>query len=226
MQFGGKALIEFSEGETLSRTEVKRMKAIITMQVDKYRPPYERVSRDFPRRCIFAMTTNQDQYLKDETGNRRWLPVRVVKAKADVEWLAENRNQLFAEAYHRAITLGETVHEFPEEETKRQQELRRITDPNQEIIVEWYYEKITEDERQEGITVHQVYNDCLHRGFPSKPMAKYEEMQISGVIKDVLKLVKKETMRDKKRAIRWYPEGHPALEEMKEPIKTAIEEWN
>src|ERR1019366_5023328 len=109
MQFQGKLFVEFSEGETLNRTETKKMKAIITTQFDRYRPPFGRSSQDFPRRCVFAMTTNQEEYLKDETGNRRWLPVRLVKKTADTEWLAENREQIFAEAYHRVITLKETI---------------------------------------------------------------------------------------------------------------------
>lgn len=216
MQFGGKAIIEFSEGETLSRTEVKKMKAIITMQVDKYRPPYERVSKDFPRRCVFAMTTNQDQYLKDETGNRRWLPVKVIKDKADVEWLKDNRDQLFAEAYHRAIEKDETVWEFPEAETKAEQDARRISDPNTELIAEWYYDKLGPELRDAGVTIHQVFNDCMHHGFATKPMQKYEEMQIAGVLKDHLELIKKDSVRGGKRAIRWFPKGHVALLETEE----------
>src|ERR1019366_4581729 len=137
MQFQGKAIVEFSEGETLTRTEVKRMKAIITTQVDKYRPPYEALSQDFPRRCVFAMTTNQSEYLKDETGNRRWLPITLLK-EADVEWLRANRDRLFAEAYYRLTTENETVHEFPLLATADQQAARRLDEPYTEDICRWY----------------------------------------------------------------------------------------
>jgi len=226
MQFGGKAIIEFSEGETLSRTEVKRMKAIITMQVDKYRPPYERVSKDFPRRCVFAMTTNQSEYLKDETGNRRWLPVKVEKDQADIEWLKENRDQLFAEAYHRIFTLNETVWEFPKEETQAQQDARRISDPNQDIISEWYLYELSKEVRDTGITVYQVYKDCLHRGFVSKPMAKWEEMQIANVLKEYLKLKKDYVLRDGMRSTRWMPgDNIPDDLKQKEAIDVAMENW-
>jgi len=67
--------VEFSEGETMSRTETKNMKAMISTQTDTYRAPYGRVMKDVPRRCVFAMTTNQDEYLKDESGNRRFYPI-------------------------------------------------------------------------------------------------------------------------------------------------------
>lgn len=75
MALQGHLIVEFSEGETLSRSEVKQLKAVISATKDTFRPPYGRETLDFPRRCVFAMTTNQSEYLKDETGNRRWLPV-------------------------------------------------------------------------------------------------------------------------------------------------------
>lgn len=203
MQMQGKAIVEFSEGETLSRTEVKRMKAIITMQSDKYRPPYERVSQDFPRRCVFAMTTNQEEYLKDETGNRRWLPIKVMLPQANVEWLKQNRDQLFAEAYHRVVVKEETVYEFPKDETEAQQQARRITDPNTEIIVGWYYNTLDQAGRDHGITVHQVYTQALGNVF-GKELTKWQEMNIIDVLKTTLRLDKRKCMVAGVRATRWY----------------------
>ena len=188
MQFQGKAIIEFSEGETLNRTEVKRMKAIITTQTDKYRMPYERSSQDYPRRCVFAMTTNQEEYLKDETGNRRWLPVKLTMAEANVEWLQENREQLFAEAYQRVIVDKETVYEFPKEETLVAQDARRVLDANQDMIIAWYYEKLTPQDRNNGVTIYQVYRDAINNGYPGKPLDKYNEMRISEVLRNTLHL--------------------------------------
>jgi hypothetical protein len=205
MQFQGKAIIEFSEGETLSRTEVKRMKAIITMQSDKYRPPYERNSQDFPRRCVFAMTTNQDQYLKDETGNRRWLPV-AIKKEVDIEWLKENREQLFAEAYHRVINLKETTYEFPQEELERQQELRQTENPQQEQIYNWYWRNLGDLEREAGITTRMAYIGGVTNGSAfGKEMGRLEEMVISSILRDFLKLEKRRTMDEGARFYRYYP---------------------
>lgn len=210
-QFIGKAIIEFSEGETLSRTEVKKMKAIITTQVDRFRPSYGRISVDHPRRCVFAMTTNQDEYLKDETGNRRWLPVRVVLPEADVEWLRANRNQLLAEAYHRLTVLKETIYEFPAEETQREQDLRRISDPNEERICDWYYNELKDEQRTAGITIEQVNQGALHQGFYG-PMKKYEEMTIADVLRRVLQLTKKRIMVNGLQAWRWVNEKEIALD--------------
>jgi putative DNA primase/helicase len=205
MQFQGKAIIEFSEGETLSRTEVKRMKAIITTQVDKYRAPYERASIDYPRRCVFAMTTNQEEYLKDETGNRRWLPVKLVFQEANIEWLKKNRDQLLAEAFHRAIVLEEKVYEFPEAETRKQQDSRRVRDANADMIVDWYWHSLTPKQRNEGITIHQVHRDCLNSGYVAKSMDKLIEMRISDVLRNTLRLQKKRKMVGGNQAVYWEP---------------------
>lgn len=213
MQFQGKAIVEFSEGETLSRTEVKRMKAIITMQSDKFRPPYGRVSIDFPRRCVFAMTTNQDEYLKDETGNRRWLPVKVVLPQANVEWLLANRDQLFAEAYHRVIEKNETIYEFPEEITAAEQHKRRVQDPNLDAVEDWYYNVLKPHERAAGITVYQVMRDALNNGFINHPLTKHEEMTIADMLKNFLTLDRKRVIVESKRTWKWYNKIDVAVEE-------------
>lgn len=209
MQFQGKAIIEFSEGETLSRTEVKRMKAIITMRTDRFRPPYGRFSMDFPRRCVFAMTTNQEEYLKDETGNRRWLPVKCI-TKANIEWIAANRDQLFAEAYQRLTVGKETTYEFPEELMKAAQEERRIHDANTEVVVDWYQTQCGYDQRADGITIAQVHLGAILRNMPNgRSMSKYDEMSIADILKNALKLEKRRAMRNGIRSIRWYDPAVP-----------------
>lgn len=216
MQFQGKAIVEFSEGEVLSRTEVKKMKAIITVQSDKYRPPYERVSQDFPRRCVFAMTTNQEEYLKDETGNRRWLPVRLVREAADVEWLAANREQLFAEAYHRVAVLGEGAHEFPREATLAAQASRKIHDPNADLVVDWY-EGLDVYRKGMGVTVAMAVREALNGGFSSGSISRAEEMAVAGVFADELGLEKRRGSAFGARSIRWYQPGAAA------PVQPALE---
>lgn len=213
MQFQGKAIVEFSEGETLSRTEVKRMKAIITMQSDTYRPPYERTSQDFPRRCVFAMTTNQTEYLKDETGNRRWLPVTVKLPEANVDWLALNRDQIFAEAYHRVFNDKEKIYEFPKEETLVQQALRRIKDPNSDVISDWYFNVLTQSQRDQGISISQVHRSALGNQFGGKDLTRYQEMSIAEVLRTHIGLTKKQSMINSVRTTRWYDENKERNEE-------------
>lgn len=193
MAFAGKAVIEFSEGEVLSRTDIKRMKSIITNQTDRYRKPFERSARDYPRRCVFVMTTNDDEYLRDETGNRRWLPVKTVYAEANIEWIRENREQMLAEAYHRVIVMQETTWEFPKDETLEEQQKRTVKSANEEIVIDWYFNTLTETEREAGITIAQVYQKCFNTTFSSKQMKKGDEMEISRILKGGMSMEQRRT---------------------------------
>lgn len=179
----GKVVVEFSEGETMNRSSVERMKAIITTKVDRFRVSYGRNAQDFPRRCVFAMTTNKDQYLVDDTGSRRWLPIKVEKEKADVEWLKENREQLFAEAYH-LLEAGHKFWEFPREETAAQQDMRHERNPNESIVDEYIQRNATRI-KQHGISANEIYEKVFYRDFPPKPMQRYDEMVIAGILKNI-----------------------------------------
>lgn len=198
----GNAIIEFSEGEVLSRTEVKQLKSVISTPVDKYRAPYGRATMAHPRRCVFAMTTNQSEYLKDETGNRRWLPVAVT-GTANIEWLEENRDQLLAEAYVRVIGKDETVHEFPEDELEAAQTERRIKDPNIDVIINWYWNQ-TPSRRLEGMSITDIYIEALHSGFMTKPISRNDEMSIGDVLRTWLRLEPRQTMLNGQRARRYF----------------------
>lgn len=68
----------------------------MSRNIDHYRPPYARTTIDVPRQCVFVGTVNDSEYLKDETGNRRFWPVKCVRI--DIERLAADRDQLIAEA--------------------------------------------------------------------------------------------------------------------------------
>lgn len=92
----GKWVMEISELDAFGRAEVTRVKSVMSTPVDRYRPSYGRASADFPRQCVFVGTTNKDDWGNDETGLRRFWPVRC--ADIDLASLAAARDQLFAEA--------------------------------------------------------------------------------------------------------------------------------
>jgi predicted P-loop ATPase len=105
----GKLIVEVPELAALSKTQVEVIKAYLSRQIDHYRAPYERKAESIPRQSIFAGSTNDTQYLKDSTGNRRFWPVRCAPAsgKADILGLSTIVEQLWAEA-RQAYLMGET----------------------------------------------------------------------------------------------------------------------
>jgi putative DNA primase/helicase len=98
-QMRGVWIIEIAELDAIGRADVSRIKAFLTRTADRYRPPYERYVVTVPRQCIFAGSVNPDTYLRDETGNRRFWPLRC--GEIDLEGLRRDRDQLWAEAVAR-----------------------------------------------------------------------------------------------------------------------------
>jgi len=124
-------IVEMEELAHLQRAEVNQLKAFLSRTSDRARLAYARSSMDYPRRCIFVGTTNDSTYLKDSTGNRRFLPVKVTNIKLpelaaarDSLW-AEARAAWFADPTAGAIALPVELREAAAEE----QEMRRNEDP-------------------------------------------------------------------------------------------------
>lgn len=98
MALHGKLIIEVSEMDSFKRAEDTLIKRLLSCEKDRFRPPYGRVSRDFKRQCVFVGTTNEEAFLKDHTGARRFWPVKI--ESVDIQKIKEDRSQLFAEAVH------------------------------------------------------------------------------------------------------------------------------
>lgn len=68
-------VVEVAELSAMSKTAIESTKAFISTKVDKYKAPYAAEIDEHPRRCVFIGTTNEVEFLKDKTGNRRFLPI-------------------------------------------------------------------------------------------------------------------------------------------------------
>jgi hypothetical protein len=89
-------IYELSELGGMPKGDVNSIKAFASRQVDQVRPAYGRHKVRRKRQCIFIGSTNEEHYLQDETGNRRWWPVTT--GKIDLVALRRDRDQLWAEA--------------------------------------------------------------------------------------------------------------------------------
>jgi predicted P-loop ATPase len=148
-------ILEMSELDAFGRREVTTIKAFLSRSTDRYRPPYGRRVIEAPRQSVFAGSTNADSYLRDETGGRRFWPVRV--QRADLDALRRDRDQLWAEAVHlfrsnRTWWLNDPT---LVREAQREQEARYTGDPWDEVIRNYVGDR-------SAITIHEVLGDALH----------------------------------------------------------------
>jgi predicted P-loop ATPase len=93
-QATGKWIVEASELGGLAKRDVESLKALLSRKVDRARLSYARRAEDVPRQFVLAGTTNTREYLRDDTGNRRFWPVTV--SKIDLAALERDRDQLWA----------------------------------------------------------------------------------------------------------------------------------
>lgn len=96
-QLFGKWIVELGELDGMASREVSYLKRFISAQSDNVTLKYKAMAADYERRCVFIGTTNDDRVLRDATGNRRFLPVRIER-QIDVEWVRDSLAQLLGEA--------------------------------------------------------------------------------------------------------------------------------
>lgn len=131
-------IMEIPEMDKFSRAEANAVKDFLTRGFDRYRPPYGRNVIRRERRCVFFGTINPDGvgYLKDTTGNRRYWPVEI--RHIDLEGIAVDRDQLWAEAKH-ALEKGEKwwVDDDEAQLIAGEQDTRRDDDVWEPKVREW-----------------------------------------------------------------------------------------
>jgi predicted P-loop ATPase len=104
MQTRGVWIIEIAELDSMSRADSGKIKAFMSRTTDRFRPPYGKHLIESPRQCVFAGSVNHSQYLRDETGARRFWPVAC--GTIDNAALARDRDLLWAEAVARYRSGG------------------------------------------------------------------------------------------------------------------------
>jgi predicted P-loop ATPase len=96
IEMNGVWCLELAELTSMRRADVERVKAFASRRIDRFRPSYGRHVIEAPRQCVLIGTTNGDSYLKDESGARRFWPLRC--GRIDIDLLARDRDQLWGEA--------------------------------------------------------------------------------------------------------------------------------
>lgn len=168
----GHMLVEISELSSFRGADWERVKGVTSNPVDTYRAPYERRAVDHPRQCVFAATTNKDDWNTDDTGARRFWPVAC--GHVDLPWIREHRDDLLAEAVYR-VRQGESWHDVPQTLAVLEQEKRHEGDVLDDALA-YYLSK------KELVTI----KDCIMDALGIEKAEKWDkdlERRISSVLR-------------------------------------------
>ncbi len=170
----GKWLIEVAELSAIGRADAEALKSFISRGVERYRPSYGRKEVIEPRQCVFIGTTNKSAYLRDETGARRFWPIKV--GSIDIDGLALDRDQLLAEAVaaFRAREKWWPDGDFERQHIRPQQEARYDADPWEQPISD-YIAPLAR------VRVTDIARDALHIESIGK-IGTAEQRRIIGVL--------------------------------------------
>jgi len=172
----GKWLIEVSEMHAMGKAEATLLKAFITRTTERYRPSYGRKEVIEPRQTVFVGTTNRDTYLRDESGGRRFWPVKA--GSIDVDALTNDRDQLFAEA---VVRFHEGARWWPDKDFEQkhivpQQAYRYEADAWEETISSYLQAK-------ERVTIGEIAVHAL--GFQTPHIGTADQRRIAAAMEQL-----------------------------------------
>lgn len=207
-QIQGAWIVEIAELSGLKKAEVESIKHYITKCEDSFRPAYGRTIETYKRQCVFFGTTNTKDFLRDPTGNRRFLPVDVrpefVKKNVPNDLTDEEIDQIWAEAYV-LYKAGEPLYMTGEEDeiAKKEQIGHSERDERKGLIeeflntkypVEWPEMSLFDRRRwfddplaQKGIVqkeftcVAEIWCECL--GKDKNDMSRYNTRDINDILR-------------------------------------------
>lgn len=198
MNMMGKWCVELAEFTAALRKDEDSVKGLVSMRTDRVALPYAKTSTDHPRSVVFIGTYNPDGmgYFNDTTGNRRYWPVPVTKA--NIEKIAEVRDQLWAEAVE-LYRSGEQWWLTDEEEglAKAEVEKRESVDVWQEIL----FEKLI----RTGVASTSVGAALKEIGVPPERMDKKARNRAAKVLRNLGYIPDdKPTKDEERRSIRVF----------------------
>ncbi len=210
-QIQGAWVIEMAELSGIRKAEVEAVKHFISKQEDMFRPAYARVAETFKRQCIFVATTNKSAFLKDPSGNRRFLPVDIHDIKLTnnnpLKKFLENQNeidQVWAEAVHlykqnETLYLSKEAENLAEVEQKMHSEI----DERMGLIENYLATPLTKDwktkdlidrriyfedeltergqEERQFVCVAEIWCECL--GKEKENMSRYNTREINDILR-------------------------------------------
>lgn len=176
----GSWIIELAELKSLARTAggVESVKRFLTATQDKYRIPYERRADTFYRQCVFAGTTNKDDFLQDETGNRRFLIIHTGFTKTSKSLFTPEVMDDIKQAWAEAVHIWKN--EDPElilpencmQQAKELQEANMADDGKRGIIMDYL-------EGKTQVCAREIWFEALKETIPPK---NWQASEINNIV--------------------------------------------
>lgn len=130
----GVLTVEIAELQGLGTKEEESIKAFLTRSQEKWVPKYQEFATEYPRRCVFFGTTNNQHFLADTTRNRRWLPFEI--GQIDIEKIKQDRDLLWAEGAHVFKSGGVSFKDAEKLAVEEHQKFM-VSHPWQDHIASW-----------------------------------------------------------------------------------------
>lgn len=209
-QLQGAWLIEMAELSGLKKAEVESIKHFISKREDQFRPAYGRIVETYKRQCVFFGTTNRDDFLRDPTGNRRFLPIDVrpeFVTKSVIDDLTQYEvDQIWAEAYELYMA-GEPLYLSKDEEAIAtiEQHKHSEVDERRGIIEEFLNQKYPHNwddmdlyarrnwlndplvyegcKEKDFVCVAEIWCECLNKD--REDMSRYVTREINDILRSI-----------------------------------------
>ena len=209
-QIQGVWLIEMAELSGLKKAEVESIKHYISKREDIFRPAYGRTVETYKRQCVFFGTTNNKDFLRDPTGNRRFMPIDVrpeyATKSVNDDLTQDEVNQIWAETYQLYLAK-EPLHLVGDEDiiAKIEQHKHSEADERKGIIEEYLNTKFPDDwdkmdlydrrrwledplskngtVQKDFVCIAEVWCECL--GKDKTEMSRYNTREVNEILRSL-----------------------------------------
>lgn len=209
-QIQGAWLIEMAELSGLKKAEVESIKHYISKREDMFRPAYGRTVETYKRQCVFFGTTNNKDFLRDPTGNRRFMPIDVrpeyATKSVNDDLTQDEVNQIWAEAYQLYLAK-EPLYLVGDEDiiAKIEQHKHSEADERKGIIEEYLNTKFPDDwdkmdlydrrrwledplskngtVQKDFVCIAEVWCECL--GKDKTEMSRYNTREVNEILRSL-----------------------------------------
>jgi predicted P-loop ATPase len=157
-------LINLDELSTLSKVEINSLKSLFSKDKINDRLPYDRKNSIIPRRASFIGSTNQAEFLNDESGSVRWLCFVI----ESIDWSYKEKilmDNVWAQAYYLFKTNFQS--DLTPDEIKENEEYNRqfhITTSEFELIQK-YFTPANKEEYEAFMTATDIVMQLADKTF-------------------------------------------------------------